>query len=96
MNKFPNGAEVANVWAGEFEDLEKPVTAFIRLIEPRFIGDLSQVALPTRFIFFHLSPKFEPSYVFEIGRVISNMMVDKVRYAVHHVTLPPLNKTRTP
>ncbi|VDI60790.1 Hypothetical predicted protein, partial [Mytilus galloprovincialis] len=77
LNKFPNGAEVANVWAGEFEDLEKPVTAFIRLIEPRFIGDLSQVALPTRFIFFHLSPKFEPSYVFEIGRVISNMMVDK-------------------
>ncbi|XP_071176502.1 sodium bicarbonate cotransporter 3-like [Mytilus edulis] len=78
LNKFPNGAEVANVWAGEFEDLEKPVTAFIRLIEPRFIGDLSQVALPTRFIFFHLSPKFEPSYVFEIGRVISNMMVDKI------------------
>ncbi|XP_063442199.1 sodium bicarbonate cotransporter 3-like [Mytilus trossulus] len=80
LNKFPNGAEVANVWTGEFEDLEKTVTAFIRLNEPIFIGDLSQVALPTRFIFLHLTPKSEPSYASEIGGAISNMMVDKVRH----------------
>ncbi|XP_063406279.1 sodium bicarbonate cotransporter 3-like [Mytilus trossulus] len=78
LNKFPNGAEVANVWAGEFEDLEKPVTAFIRLTEPIFIGDLSQVALPTRFIILHLTPKSEPSYASEIGGAITNMMVDKI------------------
>lgn len=78
MKKIPEGAEVANVWVGEMEDLKKPVTAFIRLIEPRFIGDLSQVALPTRFIFLHLTPKSEPSYAFEIGRAISNMMVDEI------------------
>ncbi|XP_063439652.1 electroneutral sodium bicarbonate exchanger 1-like isoform X2 [Mytilus trossulus] len=78
MKKIPEGAEVANVWVGELEDLKKPVTAFIRLVEPRFIGDLSQVALPTRFIFLHLTPKSEPSYAFEIGRAISNMMVDEI------------------
>ncbi|CAG2204037.1 Electrogenic sodium bicarbonate cotransporter 4,Electrogenic sodium bicarbonate cotransporter 1,Sodium-driven chloride bicarbonate exchanger,Sodium bicarbonate cotransporter 3,Electroneutral sodium bicarbonate exchanger 1 [Mytilus edulis] len=78
MKKIPDGAEVANVWVGELEGLKKSVTAFIRLVEPRFIGDLSQVALPTRFIFLHLTPKSEPSYAFEIGRAISNMMVDEI------------------
>lgn len=89
MKKIPDGAEVANVWVGELEGLKKSVTAFIRLVEPRFIGDLSQVALPTRFIFLHLTPKSEPSYAFEIGRAISNMMVDEVRYAGQPAKLPP-------
>lgn len=95
MKKIPDGAEVANVWVGELEGLKKSVTAFIRLVEPRFIGDLSQVALPTRFIFLHLTPKSEPSYAFEIGRAISNMMVDEVRYAGQPAKLPPLDKTKT-
>ncbi|CAG2204038.1 NCBE [Mytilus edulis] len=76
--KIPEGAEVANVWVGELEDLKKPVTVFIRLTKSRFIGDLSEVALPTRFIFLHLTPPSVPSYIFEIGRAISNMMVDEI------------------
>ncbi|CAC5404016.1 SLC4A4 [Mytilus coruscus] len=76
--KIPEGAEVANVWVGELENLKKPVTVFIRLAKSRFIGDLSEVALPTRFIFLHLTPPSVPSYIFEIGRAISNMMVDEI------------------
>ena len=78
MRKIPEGSEVANVWVGEVEDLRMPVTAFIRLSEPRFIGDLTEVKLPTRFIFIHLSPPGVTGNIFEIGRAMSNMMVDQV------------------
>lgn len=88
--KIPEGAEVANVWVGELEDLKKPVTVFIRLTKSRFIGDLSEVALPTRFIFLHLTPPSVPSYIFEIGRAISNMMVDEVS-----CLFSPLHKSKT-
>ena len=79
MKKIPEGAQVANVWVGEIEDLKEPITAFIRLDKPRAIGDLTEVPLPTRFIFLHLSPVGEPGHIFAIGRAMSNMMVDVVR-----------------
>ncbi|XP_076110717.1 electroneutral sodium bicarbonate exchanger 1-like isoform X2 [Mytilus galloprovincialis] len=78
MKKIPEGAQVANVWVGEIEDLKEPITAFIRLDKPRAIGDLTEVPLPTRFIFLHLSPVGEPGHIFAIGRAMSNMMVDVI------------------
>ncbi|XP_052063065.1 electroneutral sodium bicarbonate exchanger 1-like [Mytilus californianus] len=78
MKKIPEGAQVANVWVGEIDDLKEPITAFIRLDKPRVIGDLTEVPLPTRFIFLHLSPVGEPGHIFAIGRAMSNMMVDVI------------------
>lgn len=78
MKKIPEGAQVANVWVGEIDDLKEPITAFIRLDKPRVIGDLTEVPLPTRFIFLHLSPVEEPGHIFAIGRAMSNMMVDVI------------------
>jgi hypothetical protein len=31
MKKIPRGAEVANVWVGEIDDLKEPITAIISI-----------------------------------------------------------------
>ena len=78
MKKIPHGAEVANVWVGEIDDLKEPITAFVKLTKPKVIGDLTEVPLPTRFVFVHLIPPGVPGHIFEIGRAMSTMMVDEV------------------
>ncbi|CAC5394186.1 Anion exchange protein 3,Anion exchange protein 4,Anion exchange protein 2,Sodium bicarbonate cotransporter 3,Sodium-driven chloride bicarbonate exchanger,Electroneutral sodium bicarbonate exchanger 1,Band 3 anion transport protein,Electrogenic sodium bicarbonate cotransporter 1,Electrogenic sodium bicarbonate cotransporter 4 [Mytilus coruscus] len=77
MKKIPDGAEAANIWVGEMEALKYPVTAFIRLSEARPIGDLTEVPLPTRFIFIHLGPSGTAGKCLETGRAISTIMVDE-------------------
>lgn len=78
MRKIPEGAEAANIWVGELEGLKYPVTAFIRLQEARSIGDLTEVPLPTKFIFLHLGPSGSAGKCLETGRAISTIMVDEV------------------
>ena len=56
MKKIPAGAEASNVLVGEVDCLEKPVSAFIRLVQPVVLGDLTEVPVPTRFIFILLGP----------------------------------------
>ncbi|XP_076459055.1 LOW QUALITY PROTEIN: electroneutral sodium bicarbonate exchanger 1-like [Babylonia areolata] len=78
MRKIPDGAEAANILIGELDSLKYQVVAFIRLCEARNIGELTEVPLPTRFIFFMLGPKGSQSKNVEIGRSISTIMVDEV------------------
>ncbi|XP_076452517.1 electroneutral sodium bicarbonate exchanger 1-like [Babylonia areolata] len=78
MRKIPEGSEAANIWIGELDSLRYQVVAFIRLCEARTIGDLTEVPLPTRFIFLLLGPKGSHSKNMEIGRSISTIMVDEV------------------
>ncbi|XP_052079272.1 electroneutral sodium bicarbonate exchanger 1-like isoform X2 [Mytilus californianus] len=78
MKKIPDGAEAANIWVGEIDALKYPVTAFIRLSEARPIGDLTEVPLPTRFLFIHLGPNGTAGKCLETGRAISTIMVDEV------------------
>jgi hypothetical protein len=40
----------------------------------------SEVPLPTRFIFVHLSPPDVQGNIFELGRAMSNMLVDEVEF----------------
>lgn len=56
MKKIPAGAEASNVLVGEVDCLEKPVSAFIRLVQPVVLGDLTEVPVPTRFVFILLGP----------------------------------------
>jgi solute carrier family 4 (sodium bicarbonate transporter), member 10 len=56
MRKIPQGAEASNVLVGEVDFLEKPLSAFIRLSTATFMGDLTEVPVPTRFIFILLGP----------------------------------------
>ena len=56
MKKLPPGAETSNILVGELNNLEKPISCFIRLQEASMLGDLTEVPVPTRFIFVLLGP----------------------------------------
>ena len=56
MRKIPPGAEASNILVGEVDFLDKPVSAFIRLCTASLMGDLTEVPVPTRFIFLLLGP----------------------------------------
>ena len=56
MKKIPKGAEASNILVGELNILDKPLSAFIRLSEAVILGDLTEVPVPTRFIFILLGP----------------------------------------
>ncbi|KAK3083416.1 hypothetical protein FSP39_022102 [Pinctada imbricata] len=78
LKKIPEGAEVANIMVGELDCLKYQITAFVRLTEARSIGDLTEVPLPTRFVFIMLGPPGSHNKNVEIGRSISTIMVDEV------------------
>ena len=56
MRKIPQGAEASNILVGEVDFLEKPLSAFIRLSQAVTLGDLTEVPVPTRFLFVLLGP----------------------------------------
>lgn len=56
MRKIPQGAEASNILVGQVNFLEKPLSAFIRLNQGTFLGDLTEVPVPTRFLFILLGP----------------------------------------
>jgi hypothetical protein len=56
MKKIPKGSEAATVLIGEMESLENVVTFFIRLDQALLLDDLTEVPLPTKFIFLLLHP----------------------------------------
>ncbi|XP_041365626.1 sodium bicarbonate cotransporter 3-like isoform X2 [Gigantopelta aegis] len=78
LRKIPKGSEVASIWIGAIEELENPICGFMRLNDPRLLGDLSEVNLPTRFIFILLGPPAMIDNYTECGRCIATMMVDDI------------------
>ena len=57
MKKLPKGTEAANIMVGgELEDLDQSVMAFIRLTDGVRLGDMTEVPIPTRFLFILLGP----------------------------------------
>ena len=56
MKKIPAGAEASNILVGEVDFLDKTLSAFIRLNKAEVIGDLTEVPVPTRFLFLLLGP----------------------------------------
>lgn len=56
MRKIPQGAEASNILVGELDFLEKTLSAFIRLDSSVLLGDLTEVPVPTRFLFILLQP----------------------------------------
>ncbi|XP_021358103.1 electroneutral sodium bicarbonate exchanger 1-like [Mizuhopecten yessoensis] len=78
MRKIPEGAEAANIMIGEMDCLKYQVTAFVRLTEGRHVGDMTEVPIPTRFIFILLGPTGSYAKNFEMGRSISTILVDEV------------------
>nr|XP_033786042.1 sodium bicarbonate cotransporter 3 isoform X5 [Geotrypetes seraphini] len=82
MRKIPPGAEASNVLVGEVELLERPVIAFVRLSPAVLLSGLTEVPIPTRFLFLLLGPPGKASQYHEIGRSIATLMTDEVFHDV--------------
>ena len=79
MKKIPPGSEASNVLVGEVDFLSHPIIAFVRLAQSHYLGDLTEVPIPTRFIFIMLGPTGNQVRYHEIGRSIATLMSDEVR-----------------
>ncbi|KAJ8288278.1 hypothetical protein COCON_G00009370 [Conger conger] len=82
MKKIPPGAEVSNVLVGEVNFLERPIIAFIRLSPAVLLTGLTEVPIPTRFLFLLLGPSGNKTQYHEIGRSIATLMTDEVFHDV--------------
>ncbi|XP_072310557.1 electrogenic sodium bicarbonate cotransporter 1-like isoform X2 [Eucyclogobius newberryi] len=78
MKKLPRDAEASNVLVGEVDFMESPFVAFVRLQQAVMLGALTEVPLPTRFLFVLLGPKGKAKSYHEIGRAIATLMSDEV------------------
>uniref|UniRef100_A0A8C6PHH6 Anion exchange protein n=1 Tax=Nothobranchius furzeri TaxID=105023 RepID=A0A8C6PHH6_NOTFU len=76
MKKIPRDAEASNVLVGEVDFLNKPFVAFVRLAQATTLGGLTEVPVPTRFLFILLGPQGKAKSYNEIGRAIATLMVD--------------------
>ncbi|CAG0893072.1 unnamed protein product [Darwinula stevensoni] len=82
MRKIPPGAEASNILVGEVDFLDRPITAFIRLNAATHLGNLTEVPLPTRFLFIILGPAGNLGRFHEIGRAIATLMSDEVFHEI--------------
>nr|XP_023663392.1 sodium bicarbonate cotransporter 3-like isoform X2 [Paramormyrops kingsleyae] len=82
MRKIPPGAEASNVLVGEVDFLERPIIAFIRLAPAILLTGLTEVPVPTRFLFLLLGPFGKGSQYHEIGRSIATLMTDEIFHDV--------------
>ncbi|XP_060717165.1 sodium bicarbonate cotransporter 3 isoform X1 [Tachysurus vachellii] len=82
MKKIPPGAEASNVLVGEVDFLDRPIIAFIRLSPAVLLTGLTEVPVPTRFLFLLLGPFGKGSQYHEIGRSIATLMTDEIFHDV--------------
>ncbi|XP_058271450.1 electrogenic sodium bicarbonate cotransporter 1 isoform X2 [Hemibagrus wyckioides] len=78
MKKIPRDAEASNILVGEVDFLESPFVAFVRLQQSVMLAGLTEVPVPTRFLFVLLGPKGKARSYHEIGRAIATLMSDEV------------------
>uniref|UniRef100_A0A671R564 Anion exchange protein n=1 Tax=Sinocyclocheilus anshuiensis TaxID=1608454 RepID=A0A671R564_9TELE len=82
MKKLPRDAEASNVLVGEVDFLDSPFVAFLRLQQAVMLGALTEVPVPTRFLFILLGPKGKAKSYHEIGRAIATLMSDEVFHEI--------------
>lgn len=82
FKKIPAGAEAANILVGEVDFLTNSFVAFVRLQKASILGDITEVAVPTRFIFYLLGPQGYQKKYHEIGRSIATLMSDEIFHDV--------------
>ncbi|XP_068092301.1 sodium bicarbonate cotransporter 3 isoform X12 [Hyperolius riggenbachi] len=82
MRKIPPGAEASNVLVGEVELLDRPIIAFVRLSPAALLSGLTEVPIPTRFLFVLLGPTGKAAQYHEIGRSIATLMTDEIFHDV--------------
>ncbi|XP_066543533.1 sodium-driven chloride bicarbonate exchanger isoform X2 [Amia ocellicauda] len=82
MKKIPPGAEASNILVGELDFLDRPVVAFVRLSPAVLLSGLTEVPIPTRFLFILLGPLGKLQQYHEIGRSIATLMTDEIFHDV--------------
>ncbi|KAI1891187.1 hypothetical protein AGOR_G00162370 [Albula goreensis] len=82
MKKIPMGAEASNVLVGELDFLERPIVAFIRLSPAVLLSGLTEVPIPTRFLFILLGQDGKAQQYHEIGRSMATIMTDEIFHGV--------------
>ncbi|KAJ8334562.1 hypothetical protein SKAU_G00402010 [Synaphobranchus kaupii] len=82
MRKIPAGAEASNVLVGEVDFLERPIIAFVRLSPAVLLTGLTEVPVPTRFLFLMLGPNGKGPQYHEIGRSMATLMTDEIFHDV--------------
>lgn len=78
MKKIPQGAETTNILVGEVDFVEQQMVFFVRLANSAILGDITEVPVPTRFVFILLGPKGYITKYREIGRSIATLMTDEL------------------
>ena len=81
MGKIPGGSEVANIMVGHADFLVDPIMVLVRLGKSAVLADLTEVALPTRFLLILLGPPESKSIweYEEVGRAAATLFTDRVR-----------------
>ncbi|XP_071488060.1 electroneutral sodium bicarbonate exchanger 1-like [Diadema antillarum] len=83
LRKIPAGAEASNVLVGEVDFVEKPMVAFVRLSQGKILSEITEVPIPTRFVFLLLGPPTQDKKKYrEIGRCMATLMTDDVFHEV--------------
>ncbi|KAK5910507.1 hypothetical protein CesoFtcFv8_004335 [Champsocephalus esox] len=95
MKKIPRDAEASNVLVGEVDFLNKPFVAFVRLAQATTLGGLTEVPVPTRFLFILLGPQGKAKSYNEIGRAIATLMVDDLFKWDPKIRIEPPKKVPT-
>ncbi|XP_014668379.1 PREDICTED: band 3 anion transport protein-like isoform X2 [Priapulus caudatus] len=80
--KIPEGAEASAILVGAVDFLDKPTIAFVRLAEGTVIPQLTEIDIPTRFIFVLLGPVKGGLDYHEVGRSIATLMSNKTFHTV--------------
>lgn len=76
MRKIPKGSEASNILVGELNCLQKTIAAFVRLKNAVPLGEVTEVPLPTRFLFVLLGPKGKIAKFHEVGRAVATLFSD--------------------
>ncbi|XP_063685626.1 electroneutral sodium bicarbonate exchanger 1-like isoform X3 [Bolinopsis microptera] len=80
LRKLPPDTEASNVMIGKLEYLEANICVTIRLSHSILLGDLTEVPIPTRFIFLLLCPDHSQIDHVEVGRAASTLFSDEMFY----------------
>lgn len=78
MKKVPPGSETCNILLAETDFLQKPLSVFVRLNDACELVNLTEVPVPTRFIFLLLGTDGDLLRFHEVGRAMGTLMSDEV------------------
>ncbi len=78
MRKIPAGTQTNNILTAEVDFLDTAISGFIRLTTACSLGHLTEVAVPTKFIFIFMGPHRYKDKYYQVGRAYATLMSDQV------------------